>query len=41
MAGDVVRVNVSPICATVTVLNVITGPAIGTYSIYSLFRDLQ
>jgi len=38
MAGDVVRVNESPLSATVSVLNEITGPAVGIYSIYSLFK---
>ena len=41
MAGDVVRVNDSPLSATVSVLNEITGPAVGIYSVYSLFRDFQ
>jgi polysaccharide export outer membrane protein len=38
MAGDVVRVNESPLSATVGVLNEITGPAVGIYSVYSLFK---
>ena len=38
MAGDVVRVNDSPISATVTVLDEISGPAIGVYSLYGLFN---
>ena len=41
MAGDVVRVNDSPLSATVSVLNDITGPALGVYSVYSLFRDIE
>lgn len=41
MAGDVVRVNDSPLSATVSVLDEITGPAIGIYSVYSLFRDFK
>ncbi len=41
MAGDVVRVNDSPLSATVTILNEITGPALGVYSVYSLFNDFQ
>ena len=41
MAGDVVRVNESPLSATVSVLNEITGPAVGIYSVYSLFRNFQ
>ena len=39
IAGDVVRVNDSPLTATVSVLSEITGPAVGVYSVYSLFRD--
>ena len=38
MAGDVVRVNDSPLSATVTLLNEITAPAVGVYSAYSLFQ---
>ena len=38
MAGDVVRVNDSPLSATVTVLNELTAPAVGIYSVYSLFK---
>ena len=38
MSGDVVRVNDSPLSATVTVLNELTGPAIGIYSVQSLFK---
>jgi polysaccharide export outer membrane protein len=38
MAGDVVRVNESPLSATVTVLNELTRPAVGIYSVYNLFK---
>ncbi|WP_244281475.1 polysaccharide biosynthesis/export family protein [Synechococcus sp. UW105] len=38
MAGDVVRVNESPLSATLSVLNEITSPALGVYSIYSIFK---
>ena len=38
MNGDVVRVNDSIFSATVGVLNEITGPAVGIYSVYSLFK---
>ena len=38
MAGDVVRVNDSPLSATVTVLNEITRPALGLYSVFSIFE---
>ena len=37
MAGDVVRVRESPLSAGVEVLNEITGPAVGVYSVYALF----
>ena len=39
MHGDVVRVNDSPISASLTVLGEITTPALGIYSIYGLFND--
>ena len=39
MQGDVVRVNDSPISATLTVLNEFTSPALGIYSIYNLFQN--
>ena len=38
MNGDVVRVNDSLFSASVEVLNEITGPAVGIYSIYNLFK---
>ena len=38
MTGDVVRVNESLFSASVQVLNEVTGPAVGIYSVYSLFR---
>jgi polysaccharide export outer membrane protein len=38
MNGDVVRVNDSIFSATVGVLNEVTGPAVGIYSVYSLFK---
>ena len=41
MEGDVVRVNVSPLSATISVLDQITKPALGIYSAYSLFRDAR
>ena len=41
MPGDVVRVNDSPLSATITVLDEIAKPAIGAYSLYSLFSDFQ
>ena len=39
MHGDVVRVNDSPISASITVLGEITTPAVGIYSIYGLFNN--
>ena len=41
MAGDVVRVNDSPLSATVSVLKEITGPAVGIYSVSNLFSNFQ
>lgn len=38
MTGDIVRVNDSLFSAGVEVLNEITGPAVGIYSVYSLFK---
>ncbi len=38
MSGDVVRVGNSPLSATVDVLNELTAPAVGIYSVYSLFK---
>ena len=38
MAGDVVRVNDSLFSAGIEILNEITGPAVGIYSVYSLFK---
>ena len=38
MNGDVVRINDSLFSATVGVLNEVTGPAVGIYSVYSLFK---
>ena len=41
MTGDVVRVTESPLSATVKILNELTGPAVGIYSVYTLFDDFQ
>jgi len=38
MSGDVVRINDSLFSASVEVLNEITGPAVGIYSVYNLFK---
>ena len=39
MPGDVVRVNDSLVSASLEVLNEITAPAVGLYSVYSIFGD--
>ena len=39
MSGDVIRVRESPLSAMSTVLNEVTAPAVGIYSVYSLFND--
>ena len=41
MSGDVVRVNESIVSASLEVLNEITTPAVGLYSVYSIFRDMK
>ena len=41
MAGDVIRVNDSPLSATLNVFNEITAPALGIYSVYNLIRDIK
>ena len=41
MAGDVVRLRESIASAGIEVLNEITAPAVGLYSVYSLYRDVQ
>lgn len=38
MDGDIVRINDSLFSAGVNVLNEVTGPAVGIYSVYSLFK---
>lgn len=38
MTGDVIRINDSLFSAGIDVLNEITGPAVGIYSVYSLFK---
>lgn len=39
--GDVVRVNESFVSASIQFLNEITAPAVGLYSVYSIYRDVQ
>ena len=41
MAGDLVRVNDSPLSATLTVLEELSTPSIGIYSMYSLIRGFE
>ena len=41
MSGDVISVRESPLSATVSVLNELTTPAIGIYSVYSLFNGFS
>ena len=41
MPGDVVRINESLVNASLELLNEITAPAIGFYSVYSIYRDTQ
>ena len=38
-AGDLIRVNESFLSGSASVLNELTGPFIGVYSVYSLFND--
>ena len=39
MAGDVVRINDSPASATIEVMNEVSSPFVGVYSVYSLFKQ--
>ena len=41
MPGDVVRINESIVSASLEFLNEITAPAVGLYSVYSIYRDVQ
>ena len=41
MPGDVVRVNESLVSASLELFNEITAPAVGIYSVYSIFRDIR
>lgn len=38
MAGDVIRVQDSALSASIGVLNELTGPFVGVYSVYSIFK---
>lgn len=37
MAGDIIRINDSALSGSIEVLNELTGPFVGIYSVYSLF----
>jgi len=41
ISGDIIRVQESALSAGVSVLNELTGPFVGVYSVYSLFRGVQ
>jgi len=41
MAGDVVRVRETPLTKSVAVINEITNPILGVYSLYSIFDDFS
>jgi polysaccharide export outer membrane protein len=41
MPGDVVRVNESIASASIEFLNEITAPAVGIYSVYSIYQDFD
>lgn len=41
MPGDVVRINESLVSSSLEFLNEITAPAVGLYSVYSIYRDVQ
>ncbi len=41
MAGDIIRVLDSIASASVELLNEITAPVVGIYSVYSIYRDIQ
>ena len=41
ISGDIIRVKESALSAGISVLNELTGPFVGVYSVYSLFRGVQ
>ena len=41
MAGDIIRVRDSIASASVELLNELTAPMVGIYSVYSIYRDIQ
>ena len=38
MAGDIIRIQESPLSSALGVLNEFAGPAVGVYSVYSIFK---
>ena len=38
ISGDIIRVQESGLSASIELLNELTGPFVGVYSVYSLFR---
>jgi len=41
ISGDIIRVQESALSAGISVLNELTGPVVGVYSVYSLFRGVR
>ena len=41
MAGDLITIRESPLSATATVLNELTAPAVGLYSVYAIFNGFN
>ena len=41
MAGDIIRIRDSALSASISVLNELTGPFVGVYSVYSLFGGVR
>jgi polysaccharide export outer membrane protein len=41
MAGDIINVNESILSAGIGVMNELTAPAVGLYSVYSLFNNFN
>ena len=41
MAGDIIRVQDSALSAGITLMNEITGPIVGIYSVYGLFGGVR
>jgi len=41
VSGDIIRIRESALSGSITVLNELTGPFVGIYSVYSLFRGVR